>query len=168
MIEKIKMVDVGDKEATKREAIARGYLSLKKETVQAIKEGKIPKGDVLSVANVAGILAAKKTASLIPMCHPLRITSVKIDFELKEDTIIINSKVSAIDRTGVEMEALTAVALSALTIYDMCKGVDREISISRIELIEKKGGKSGHFIKKRFQKKSEISDYTDKNLNYTD
>jgi len=148
MIEKIKMVDVGDKEATKREAIARGYLSLKKETVQAIKEGKIPKGDVLSVANVAGILAAKKTASLIPMCHPLRITSVKIDFELKEDTIIINSKVSAIDRTGVEMEALTAVALSALTIYDMCKGVDRGISISRIELIEKKGGKSGHFIKK--------------------
>jgi len=148
MIEKIKMVDVGDKEATKREAIARGYLSLKKETVQAIKERKIPKGDVLSVANVAGILAAKKTASLIPMCHPLRITSVKIDFELKEDTIIINSKVSAIDRTGVEMEALTAVALSALTIYDMCKGVDREISISRIELIEKKGGKSGHFIKK--------------------
>jgi len=168
MIEKIKMVDVGDKEATKREAIARGYLSLKKETVQAIKEGKIPKGDVLSVANVAGILAAKKTASLIPMCHPLRITSVKIDFELKEDTIIINSKVSAIDRTGVEMEALTAAALSALTIYDMCKGVDREISISRIELIEKKGGKSGHFIKKRVLKKSEISDYPDKNLNYTD
>ncbi|MEA1963731.1 MAG: cyclic pyranopterin monophosphate synthase MoaC [Candidatus Aerophobetes bacterium] len=147
MIEKIKMIDVGDKEATRREAVARGCLSLKKETVQAIKEGKIPKGDVLSVANVAGILAAKKTASLIPMCHPLRITSVKIDFELKEDAIIITSRVSAIDRTGVEMEALTAVALAALTIYDMCKGVDRQISISRIELIEKKGGKSGHFIK---------------------
>ena len=149
MIEKIKMVDVGDKKITKREAIAKGYLSLKKETVKAIKEGKIPKGDVLSVANVAGILAAKKTFSLIPMCHPLRITNVKIDFELKEDTIIINSKVSAIDRTGVEMEALTAVALAALTIYDMCKGVDREISISNIELVEKKGGKSGHFIKRQ-------------------
>jgi len=149
MIEKIKMVDVGDKKITKREAIARGYLSLKKETVKAIKEGKMPKGDVLSVANVAGILAAKKTSSLIPMCHPLRITNVKIDFELKEDTIIINSKVSAIDRTGVEMEALTAVALAALTIYDMCKGVNREISISNIELVEKKGGKSGHFIKKQ-------------------
>jgi len=149
MIEKIKMVDVGDKKITKREAIARGYLSLKKETVKAIKEGKMPKGDVLSVANVAGILAAKKTSSLIPMCHPLRITNVKIDFELKEDTIIINSKVSAIDRTGVEMEALTAVALAALTIYDMCKGVDREIFISNIELVEKKGGKSGHFIKKQ-------------------
>ncbi|MCD6472310.1 cyclic pyranopterin monophosphate synthase MoaC [Candidatus Aerophobetes bacterium] len=155
MIEKIKMVDVGDKKITKREAIARGYLSLKKETVKAIKEGKMPKGDVLSVANVAGILAAKKTSSLIPMCHPLRITNVKIDFELKEDTIIINSKVSAIDRTGVEMEALTAVALAALTIYDMCKGVDREISISNIELVEKKGGKSGHFIKKQKQKKQD-------------
>ncbi len=145
-----KMVDVSEKQITKREAIARGSIYMKPETLKLIKDKKIPKGDVFSVAKVAGIMAAKKTSDIIPMCHPLNITSVGINFELKEmeNKIEIESCVKVLGQTGVEMEALTAVSVAALTIYDMCKAVDKEMTISDIILIEKKGGRSGHFKRK--------------------
>ena len=142
-----RMVDVSDKPSTKREAVARGSVSLKKETLELILGGKISKGDVLGVARIAGIMAAKKTPGIIPMCHPLQITSVDIAFQPDEthNRIDIESRVRITGQTGVEMEALTAVAAAALTIYDMCKAVDREMVISEILLLEKRGGKSGTF-----------------------
>ncbi|MGQ9570610.1 MAG: cyclic pyranopterin monophosphate synthase MoaC [Thermodesulfovibrionales bacterium] len=145
-----KMVDVSEKQITKREAIARGSVYMKSETLKLIKDRKIPKGDVFSVARVAGIMAAKMASDIIPMCHPLNITSVDINFELKEveNKIEIESCVKVLGQTGVEMEALTAVSVAALTIYDMCKAVDKEMIISDIMLIEKKGGRSGHFKRK--------------------
>jgi cyclic pyranopterin monophosphate synthase len=141
------MVDVSEKATTQREAVARGSVIMKKETVRLIKGDKMPKGDVLTVARVAGIMAAKKTPEIIPMCHPLNLSSVKIDFQFdaKNQKIIIESRVRITGQTGVEMEALTAVAAAALTIYDMCKSADREMVISDILLIEKRGGKSGIF-----------------------
>ncbi|MFQ6067539.1 MAG: cyclic pyranopterin monophosphate synthase MoaC [bacterium] len=142
------MIDVGEKRITKREAVAQGKVLLSGETVELIRAGKIPKGDVLSCAKVAGILAVKKTPELIPMCHPLRVTYSKIDFDLGENEIEIKVKVGAVDRTGVEMEALTAATVAALTVYDMCKGVDKTIEVSRIRLIEKRGGRSGDFVRK--------------------
>ena len=144
---KARMVDVSDKPVTMREAVARGLVSMKKSTLELIRNSKISKGDVLGVARVAGIMAAKKTSALIPMCHPLNITSVEIDFDvdLQNSRIQIESRAKVTGSTGVEMEALTAVSVAALTIYDMCKAVDREMIISDIMLLEKRGGKSGIF-----------------------
>ncbi|MFA4919743.1 MAG: cyclic pyranopterin monophosphate synthase MoaC [Thermodesulfovibrionales bacterium] len=152
-----KMVDVGSKPLTERMAVARGSVYMKKETFKLIKAGKLSKGDVLNVAKLAGIMAAKKTADIIPLCHPLNITSVDIDFKLVGDSTLRDEKKSRIDiesrvkitgQTGVEMEALTAVSAAALTIYDMCKAVDKEIIISDIMLMGKSGGKSGEFKRK--------------------
>ncbi len=142
-----RMVDVSEKPPTEREAVARGTVSMKKSTLKLIKEGRMSKGDVLGVARIAGIMAAKKTPEIIPLCHPLNITSVEVSFEygIRSNQIHIESRVRVNGQTGVEMEALTAVAASALTIYDMCKAVDRGIVISDILLIEKRGGKSGTF-----------------------
>ena len=144
-----RMVDVTEKEPTRREARARGTVLMSPETFQRILEGGISKGDVLGVAKVAGIMGAKSTADLIPMCHPLNITNVEITFNpIKEKhSIEIEAQVKLKGQTGVEMEALTAVAIAALTIYDMCKAVDRAMVISDIHLVEKKGGKSGHFAR---------------------
>lgn len=142
------MIDVGDKKITKREAVARGKILLSSETIELIRKGKIPKGDVLECARIAAVLAIKRTPELIPMCHPLRITHSKIDFDLGKSEIGIEAKVVAVDRTGVEMEALTAVTIAALTIYDMCKAVDKTMEISYIRLIRKTGGRSGDFLRK--------------------
>jgi cyclic pyranopterin monophosphate synthase len=142
-----RMVDVSEKSETVREAVARGSVSMKKTTLKMIREGKMSKGDVLGVARIAGIMAAKKTAEIIPMCHPLNITSIDVAFEYDAngDKIHIESRVKIKGVTGVEMEALTAVAAAALTIYDMCKSADRGMIISDILLLEKRGGKSGVF-----------------------
>ncbi|TAL23139.1 MAG: cyclic pyranopterin monophosphate synthase MoaC [Nitrospirae bacterium] len=146
-----KMVDVSAKQTTKREAVAGAHIYMKKKTFEMVKKGKVSKGDVLSVAKVAGIMAAKKTSEIIPLCHPLNITFVDIDFTLdaEKNRIGIKSRVKITGQTGVEMEALTAVAAAALTIYDMCKAVDKTIIISDIMLMEKSGGKSGRFKRKR-------------------
>jgi len=142
-----RMVDVSDKPVTKREAVARGLVSMKKSTLELIKNSKVSKGDVLGVARVAGIMAAKRTSELIPMCHPLNVASVEIYFNIdsKNSKIYIESRAKITGSTGVEMEALTAVSVAALTIYDMCKAVDRGMIISDIMLVEKRGGKSGIF-----------------------
>ena len=142
-----RMVDVSAKSETKREAVASGSVSMSKETFDMIRKGGTAKGDVLGVARVAGIMAAKKTSEIIPMCHPLSISSVTVEFEFDEARrrIGIEAKVKNTGRTGVEMEALTAVAATALTIYDMCKAVDKRMVISDILLREKRGGKSGTF-----------------------
>ncbi|MDI6736086.1 MAG: cyclic pyranopterin monophosphate synthase MoaC [bacterium] len=142
-----KMVDVRQKEITSRLAKAQATVLMKKETIELIRDKKIQKGDVLSVATTAGILAAKRTSELIPMCHSLMIESCKIDWTLNEDKIVVESEVSLCAKTGVEMEALMAVSVAALTVYDMCKSVDRGIIISDICLIKKAGGKSGAWEK---------------------
>ncbi|MBO30588.1 MAG: cyclic pyranopterin monophosphate synthase MoaC [Acidimicrobiaceae bacterium] len=138
-----RMVDVGDKASSRRKAIARAEIHMSPETIQALTQGGIPKGDVLAVARVAGIQAAKKTAELIPLCHPLPLTSVTVEFEIKEDRVEIESKAETFGQTGVEMEALTACSVAALTIYDMCKALDRMMVIESVALWEKEGGKSG-------------------------
>ena len=140
-----KMVDVGEKELTLREAVASGIISMKAETFQMIMNKEIVKGDVLGVAKIAGIMAAKKTSDLIPMCHHLEITHVEVNFRPREKdyTIEIESRVRIKGRTGVEMEALVAVTTAALAIYDMCKAVDRGMVISQVKLVKKSGGKSG-------------------------
>jgi cyclic pyranopterin phosphate synthase len=145
-----KMVDVTEKPETMREAVATGSVHMKSETLRLIRDKKVPKGDVLCVSRVAGIMAAKKAGELIPMCHPLNITSVDIDFDLddKNNKIGIKARVKITGRTGVEMEALTAVSAAALTIYDMCKAADKEMIISEIMLLEKRGGRSGLFRRK--------------------
>ncbi|MEG2437674.1 MAG: cyclic pyranopterin monophosphate synthase MoaC [Cetobacterium sp.] len=142
------MVDVTEKNETKREAITSGKIFMNFETFQKIKEGNIEKGDVLGVARVAGIMAAKKTSDLIPMCHPLFITGVDIKFVLNEEKLMIEARatVKTQGKTGVEMEALTAVTTSLLTIYDMCKAIDKAMTITDIKLCRKIGGKSGEFI----------------------
>lgn len=144
---KARMVDVSGKAVSGREAVARATVYMKKETLDLIGDSGISKGDVLGVARVAGIMAAKKTSELIPMCHPLSISSVNIDFKIDAEKcrIGIESRVRITDRTGVEMEALTAVSIAALTIYDMCKSVDREMVISDVMLLGKSGGESGTF-----------------------
>ncbi len=143
-----RMVDVGEKEVTRREAVARGRLEMAPETLHLIVEGGIPKGDVLGTARIAGVMAAKQCANLIPMCHPLRLSSVEIDFSADESLgfLRIEAAVRAKDRTGVEMEALTAVSVAGLTVYDMCKAVDKGMVLSGIRLVRKTGGKSGDFI----------------------
>jgi len=145
------MVDVADKDVTVREAIARGKVRMKKETLDLILEGRAKKGDVLGVARIAGIMAAKKTPDLIPLAHPLPLASVKIEFfpDRGRSAIEIEARVKVTARTGVEMEALTAVAAAALTVYDMCKAVDRGMVLSDIRLMEKSGGRSGHFKRTR-------------------
>jgi cyclic pyranopterin phosphate synthase len=144
------MVDVSKKPLTERTAVATGTVYMKPETLRLIKDKRISKGDVFNVARIAGIMAAKKTSDLIPLCHPLNITSVNIDFETDDEKgkVDIKSVVKIIGQTGVEMEALVATTAAALTIYDMCKAVDKEMVISDIMLLEKKGGKSGAFKRK--------------------
>jgi len=144
---KVRMVDVGDKPDTVREAIARGAVLMRPATLALIQRHDVHKGDVLSVAKIAGIMAAKRTAELIPLCHPLPLTSVDLAFHLEaaKGRIEIESRARVTGKTGVEMEALTAVAVAALTIYDMCKAVDREMCITDIRLMEKHGGRSGTF-----------------------
>lgn len=144
----LKMADVTHKALTQRTAIAQAVVQLKKETLAAIIKGKIPKGDVLISAKLAGIMAAKKTAGLIPLCHPLKITHVRMDFKLNKESVTIKSEVSCLGRTGVEMEALVAVSVAALTVYDMCKPIDKDIVISDIMLLKKTGGKSGTYVRK--------------------
>ena len=148
---KARMVDVSGKVPTSREAVACGSVHMKPETIKLIKEGTIQKGDVLGTARIAGIMAAKKTSELIPMCHPLNIESITVDFALvdSDSRIDIKSTVKITGRTGVEMEALVAVSAAALTIYDMCKSADKEMIISDIMLLEKRGGKSGEFKRQK-------------------
>lgn len=143
-----RMVDTSAKAETQREARASGRVRMQPATVQLIRDRGLSKGDVLEVARLAGIMAAKRTGDLIPLCHPLPITSAQIDFRYDgDDLLLIEAVVRVFGRTGVEMEALTAVSVAALTVYDMCKAVDRGISIERIRLEEKSGGKSGHFTR---------------------
>lgn len=141
------MVDVSEKEITLREAVARGEVRMQQGTLQLILSGLAEKGDVLGVARIAGIMGAKKTPSLIPLSHPLPLSSVRVEFfpDAQRSLIEIEARVKVTARTGVEMEALTAVSCAALTIYDMCKAVDRGMVLNNIRLIEKSGGRSGHY-----------------------
>ena len=141
------MVDVSEKSETKRVAVAKGSIKVSKEIMNLIKTGNIKKGDVLGVSRVAGIMASKQTSNLIPMCHPLMINGANIDFQVDEENgrVIIYGSVKTTGKTGVEMEALTAVSVAALTIYDMCKAVDKRMVIENIHLVSKTGGKSGEF-----------------------
>lgn len=143
------MVDVGEKEDTKREALASGVIYMSEECYRKVKEGSMKKGDVLGVARIAGIMGAKKTAELIPLCHILSLTKVEIDFEYLEEEhgIRVLCRTACTGKTGVEMEALTGVNVTLLTIYDMCKAVDRGMEIGEIHLLEKSGGKSGEWIR---------------------
>jgi cyclic pyranopterin phosphate synthase len=145
-----RMVDVADKAVTSREAIATGIVRMKPEVLRMIVTGQIPKGDVLAVARIAGIMAAKKTPELIPLCHPLPITSVNVDFAPDEQrgTIAIEARVRVEGKTGVEMEALTAAAGAGLTIYDMVKAIDRGMRLTNLCLVEKSGGRSGHWVRR--------------------
>lgn len=141
------MVDVGDKEVTSREAVATGEVRMLPGTLAAIRDGDMPKGDVLAAARIAGIMAAKRTPELIPLCHTLLLTKATVDFELDEtgNRVLITATVRCNGKTGVEMEALTAVSVAALTIYDMAKAVEKTMTIGEIRLLEKQGGKSGHW-----------------------
>lgn len=139
------MVDVGDKVVSKRVARAAGRILMRPETLALIREGKASKGDVLGVARIAAIQAAKRTAELIPLAHPLPLTHVAVEFRLDPDAVTIEVTAETLDRTGVEMEALTAASVGLLTVYDMCKAVDRGMRIEGIHLVEKSGGRSGHF-----------------------
>jgi cyclic pyranopterin phosphate synthase len=141
-----RMVDVGDKAVTRREAVARGRLVMQPATLARILAGDMPKGDVLAVARTAGIMAAKKTSDLIPLCHPLPLDRVEVTLEASGDaTLCITVAVAVTAKTGAEMEALTAVSVAGLTVYDMCKAVDRSMTLSDVELVEKSGGRSGHY-----------------------
>ena len=139
------MVDVTAKNATARRAVARCTVTMKPETAAAISSKDIPKGDVIAAARIAGIMAAKRTSDMIPLCHPLQIGAVRINFEVGETFVTIEAQVDTVDRTGVEMEALHACSVAALTIYDMCKSADKAMSIEGLALWEKTGGKSGPY-----------------------
>jgi len=143
----VHMVDVGDKETSTRQAIAEGRIRMQAGTLTHIRQGTHRKGDVLGIARVAGIMAAKKTAELIPLCHPLSLTRVEVELETESAPAAVRCRVTVETRgqTGVEMEALTAVQITLLTVYDMCKSVDRGMTIERVRLLEKLGGKSGHW-----------------------
>jgi len=156
---KIKMVDVTGKRPTEREATARGSVYVNAATLSLIEDKAMPKGDVIAVARIAGILAAKKTSDLIPLCHPLNVTSVDVTItaDKKENKVEVEAKAKTMGQTGVEMEALTAVSVAALTIYDMCKAVDKEMTISDIMLMEKRGGKSGEFRRSKMPKSNKHS-----------
>lgn len=144
----MKMIDVSAKKITEREAVAQGEIYLKSEVIGLIKEKRIPKGDVLEAAKIAGIFAAKKTPEIIPLCHPILMESARVEFYLAKDNIRIVSAIKGSAKTGFEMEALSAVTAAALTIYDMCKPLDKNMEISRIRLIKKTGGKSGTYVRK--------------------
>ncbi|MEE8481862.1 MAG: cyclic pyranopterin monophosphate synthase MoaC [Acidiferrobacterales bacterium] len=141
------MVDVGDKPTTVRRAVATGRIIMQADTLKLIENGNSKKGDVLGIARIAGIMAAKKTSDLIPLCHPIPITSIEIDFQFEKDSgsILCTTTVATQAQTGIEMEALTAVQVALLTIYDMCKAADRGMSMTEIQLLEKSGGKSGRW-----------------------
>ena len=141
------MVDISEKQDSKRTAKARATISMAKETIVALQQGDLPKGDVFAVARVAGIQAAKRTGDIIPLCHPLMLSSVKVEFEIIDDKVEIEAEVTTVGRTGVEMEALTACSVSALTIYDMCKSMDKRMEITDLALLQKTGGSSGDFIR---------------------
>ena len=145
--QQVEMVDVTAKAITNRQAKARGSVTMEKATLNLIEKGQMTKGNVLGTAKIAGIMAAKKTGELIPLCHPLELTSIRLDLEIdrKKSRVIIASEVKTTGKTGVEMEALTAVSVAALTIYDMCKAADKKMVIGEIMLVEKTGGKSGTF-----------------------
>jgi cyclic pyranopterin monophosphate synthase len=145
-----RMVDVSAKAVTRREAVARGEVRMQPGTLVRIAAGALPKGDVLAVARLAGIMAAKRTAELIPLCHPLPLAHVDVELtpDAKDACVRIEGRVRVEARTGVEMEALTAVAVAGLTLYDMCKAVDREMTIAAIRLVEKSGGRSGSFVRR--------------------
>ncbi|MEA1969098.1 MAG: cyclic pyranopterin monophosphate synthase MoaC [Thermodesulfobacteriota bacterium] len=151
---RVRMVDVADKDVTRRVAVAAGRVEMKKDTLEKITAANVKKGNVLEAARIAGVMAAKKTSDLIPMCHPLNITHVRVDFlpDMEKSTINIEAEASLAGRTGIEMEALTAVSVAALTIYDMCKSYDRGMVISDIHLKAKSGGKSGTFVADRYGK----------------
>ncbi len=138
-----RMVDVGAKSDSARSAVATGVIRMSAAALDAIRDGTAPKGDVLAAARIAGIMAAKKTAELIPLCHPLALTAVTVDFELRGDAITVWATASLTGKTGVEMEALTAASIALLTIYDMAKAIDKGMVIDGLRLIEKRGGKSG-------------------------
>ena len=138
-----RMVDVGGKEVTQRRAVARARVTMQEETAQALADGTVAKGDVLAVARVAGIQAAKRTSELIPLCHPLMLSSVQVDLIPGPSWVDIEATAETVDRTGVEMEALTACSVAALTIYDMCKARDRAMQVEALGLVEKSGGRSG-------------------------
>lgn len=137
------MVDVGGKAASQRIAVAGGRIRMSKAALDAIRDGAAPKGDVLAAARIAGIMAAKKTSELIPLCHPLSLDAVKVDFAIEADAIATTATASLTSKTGVEMEALTAVSVALLTIYDMAKAIDKAMVIENVRVIEKRGGKSG-------------------------
>ena len=143
------MVDITEKNVTERTAVATGETVMNRETLEAVKKGNIKKGDVLGVARIAAIMAAKQTQSLIPMCHNILLTNAKIEFSFDDEgnKILIKSTVKTTGKTGVEMEALTMVSIAGLTIYDMCKSMDKSMAIGEIRLVEKHGGKSGDWIK---------------------
>lgn len=140
-----RMVDVSGKEATKRRAVARATVLTTAEVAAAIADGSMKKGDVLGVARVAGIQAAKRTSDLIPLCHPLMLSHVSVELSVESDRVAIRAVAEVMDRTGVEMEALTACSVAALTVYDMCKAIDREMTITDLALEEKSGGRSGEY-----------------------
>ncbi|MEA3487282.1 MAG: cyclic pyranopterin monophosphate synthase MoaC [Thermodesulfobacteriota bacterium] len=144
------MVDVTAKDPSLREAVASGMVLMRPDTVRAVESGGVSKGNVYTTAKIAGIMAAKKTSDIIPMCHPLELTGIDVDFssDIEKGEITITARVRTFNRTGVEMEAMTAVSVAALTIYDMCKSADRAIVLSDIKLLKKSGGKSGAFVRK--------------------
>ena len=137
------MVDVGDKDVTDRRAVARAVVRMATETAELVRAGDTPKGDVLGVARVAGVMAAKRTADLIPLCHPLPLSFVDVEIVVEGDRVVITAEARTSGQTGVEMEAMTAASVAALTVYDMVKGVERGVVIEAVELLEKSGGKSG-------------------------
>lgn len=140
-----RMVDIGAKAETERVAIAGGRIRMNAAARAAIAQGTVPKGDVIATARIAGIMAAKRTADLIPLCHPLALTAVTVDFDWLEDGVAVRATAALTGRTGVEMEAMTAASVALLTIYDMAKAIDKAMVIEHVRLIEKRGGKSGHF-----------------------
>ena len=142
-----RMVDISDKDETRREAVARGVITMQPSTLRMIQQGGLPKGDVLAAARLAGVMAAKRVPDLIPLCHPLLLTNAEVEFTPVQESgrLNIESRIKMTGRTGAEMEALTAVAVAALTVYDMCKAVDKEMVISSIRLVAKRGGKSGTY-----------------------
>jgi cyclic pyranopterin monophosphate synthase len=145
------MVDVSPKPETAREAIARAVLRMRPATLRAVQQGNAPKGDVLGVARTAGILAAKRTSDLIPLCHPLRLTRVEVSFDVRprRGELAVEARVRTVDKTGVEMEALTAAAVAALTVYDMVKALEKGVTITNLQLLTKSGGKSGDWVRSR-------------------
>ncbi len=147
----VQMVDVTAKAPTSRRAKARSIVKMDCQTLKLIEKGQIAKGNVLGIAKIAGIMAAKKTGEIIPLCHPLELTAIEVKLEIdrKNSRIIIESEVKNVGKTGVEMEALTAVSIAALTVYDMCKAADKKITIEEIMLLEKSGGKSGTFLRNK-------------------